>query len=100
MAWADAAVAAGGSTAWELAFMGVPAVLLVLVDNQREIARSLSQAKAALNLGAHANLGHLEIARALLNLMIDRVQRQAMSQCGRSLVDGLGSRRVVTALRQ
>src|SRR5581483_3175139 len=34
MAWADIAVAAGGTTAWELAFMQAPALLLVLAENQ------------------------------------------------------------------
>ena len=35
MAWADLAITAGGSTCWELAFMGLPASLLILADNQR-----------------------------------------------------------------
>jgi len=38
MAWADVAVSAGGSTSWELAFMGVPALVLILANNQRSIA--------------------------------------------------------------
>jgi len=29
MAWADFAVSAGGSTCWELAFMGLPALVLI-----------------------------------------------------------------------
>jgi len=38
MAWADVAVSGGGSTAWELLFMGVPSLLLVVAENQRCIA--------------------------------------------------------------
>ena len=35
MAWADVAIAAGGSTSWELAFMGLPSLLVILAENQR-----------------------------------------------------------------
>ena len=41
MAWADVAVSGGGSTCWELAFMGLPALVLVLAQNQQEIATAL-----------------------------------------------------------
>ena len=38
MAWAHAAVSAAGSTSWELAFMGVPTLSVVLADNQAPVA--------------------------------------------------------------
>jgi spore coat polysaccharide biosynthesis predicted glycosyltransferase SpsG len=41
MAWADVAVAAAGSTAYELAFMGLPSLIFTIVENQNENARNL-----------------------------------------------------------
>jgi UDP-2,4-diacetamido-2,4,6-trideoxy-beta-L-altropyranose hydrolase len=54
MSWADLAISAAGSTTWELAFMGVPAALLVQADNQRCTVEYLHQHGIALNLGRHA----------------------------------------------
>jgi len=54
MAWADVAVSAGGSTCWELAFMGLPNVILVLADNQRDIAEGLDDLGIAINMGWYA----------------------------------------------
>src|SRR5262245_32867901 len=38
MASADVAVAGAGSTVWELALMGVPSILVMIAENQRELA--------------------------------------------------------------
>ena len=95
MAWADIAVSAGGSTCWELAFMGLPTVVLVLAENQQGIAAGLGKAGVVLNLGWYTETSVTQIARTLLGLLEDRGSRRQMSQRGRELVDGLGSERVV-----
>ena len=51
MAWADVAIAAGGTTAWELAFMQTPALLLVLAENQVSVAAGIDSFGAAQSLG-------------------------------------------------
>ena len=51
MVWADLAVSAGGSTCWELAFNGVPSILIVLAKNQKRVAKGLSKYGYAINLG-------------------------------------------------
>ncbi len=51
MAWADVAVSAGGSTCWELAFLGLPSVVVVLADNQRAIVHGLATVHYAVYLG-------------------------------------------------
>ena len=56
MAWADVAVSGGGSTCWELAFMGLPSIVLILADNQQRIGERLQLHSAALNLGMGANV--------------------------------------------
>ncbi len=98
MAWADMAVAAAGSTCWELAFMQVPAVLLVLADNQRQNAAALGAAGLAVNVGDHQALGSGKLEGALAHLLGDAPGRRVMAREGRRLVDGEGQFRVAEEL--
>ena len=51
MAWADIAIAAAGTTAWELAFMQTPALLLVAAANQTDVADGIAEFAAGQSLG-------------------------------------------------
>jgi UDP-2,4-diacetamido-2,4,6-trideoxy-beta-L-altropyranose hydrolase len=99
MAWADFAVTAGGSTSWEMAFMGLPALMLVLSKDQEAVAESLQQRGVVQNLGWAESVSPGQLAAAIQSLAQDPGLRQKMSAGGRLLVDGLGSRRVTEALR-
>jgi UDP-2,4-diacetamido-2,4,6-trideoxy-beta-L-altropyranose hydrolase len=98
MAWADVAIVAGGSTSWELAFMGLPSLVLIIADNQLAVARQLDKDGVSINLGTFATLTAKQIASALRTLVADQSQRNTMSQRGRLLVDGDGAARIVTRL--
>ena len=100
MAWADAAVAAAGSTTWELLYMGVPTLSLVIAENQRAIARRLADDGVVVNLGWHADLAPADIAVVVGPLLAQEHRRAEMSRRGRALVDGQGAARVVQAMRQ
>lgn len=100
MAWADVVVTAGGSTTWELAFMGLPALTVIVADNQVELAETLSAHGVVQNLGWHTRLAEEELVEALAGLMSDQVARRAMGSLGQELVDGDGGRRVVQALQE
>ena len=95
MAWADIAIAAGGSTNWELAFMGLPSIIIVLAENQRKIAEELFRLGLAIGLGWHQDVSVEIIKRKLVHLLASLEQRYKMSQKGKDLVDGLGSNRVL-----
>ncbi|MCX6953958.1 MAG: UDP-2,4-diacetamido-2,4,6-trideoxy-beta-L-altropyranose hydrolase [Verrucomicrobia bacterium] len=56
MVWADVAVSAAGSTAWELACLGLPSALIVVADNQTGIAAALEREGVSLNLGSSVTL--------------------------------------------
>jgi len=99
MAWADVAVSAAGSTCWELVFMGLPTVLLVLANNQRDIGEGLSEAGVAHNLGWFEQVTDAKIADALSGLLADPDRRSMMSDSGQTLVDGVGRERVIEILR-
>jgi UDP-2,4-diacetamido-2,4,6-trideoxy-beta-L-altropyranose hydrolase len=95
MAWADMAVSAGGSTCWELALLGVPALLLILADNQQAVAASLDSAGIVINLGRSDNLTPIALAQALTGLALAPNQRAIFARHGQELVDGKGAARVV-----
>jgi UDP-2,4-diacetamido-2,4,6-trideoxy-beta-L-altropyranose hydrolase len=94
-AWADLAVTGGGSTLWELAHLGVPALTLILAVNQEASSRRLDRLGAIRCLGYPQDLGSGAIAAAVVCLGADSEQRQRMAERGRRLVDGRGALRVV-----
>jgi UDP-2,4-diacetamido-2,4,6-trideoxy-beta-L-altropyranose hydrolase len=100
MAWADIAVAGSGTTAWELAFMQVPTLLLVLAENQRAVAQGIDHFGAARSLGWAEDVSGAEIAGALRELIDAPDRRQCMAVHGADLVDGLGPQRVVFAMAE
>jgi UDP-2,4-diacetamido-2,4,6-trideoxy-beta-L-altropyranose hydrolase len=99
MHWAHMAVSAAGSTCWELAHAGVPALFISLADNQRPLAEALQDAGAAVDLGWHSTLGTGELRARFTDLMGNPQTRRAMAQTARSLVDGNGAARVAARLR-
>jgi UDP-2,4-diacetamido-2,4,6-trideoxy-beta-L-altropyranose hydrolase len=98
MAWADVAIAGGGSTNWELAFMGLPSIILVLADNQRAIAEELGKTKVAVNLGWHEDISVTEIAKASTKLLAGNKVRAEISAYGQTLVNGNGRLYLMNAL--
>ena len=98
MAWADIAISAGGSTNWELAFMGLPSIVITIAENQKAIAAELDRQGVIINLGWHRNVNVEQIGLFLGELIGDRAKREIMSNRGRELVDGNGASRVVSEM--
>lgn len=98
MASADLAVSAGGSTSWELAFMGLPTVAIAIADNQRPIVQSLVGAGCAADAGWFQDLDEERLAGILEDFRRSRPMREAMSARQRRLVDGHGVRRILAAM--
>lgn len=99
MAWADIAVSASGSSSWELCFMGVPTLLIVLAENQRPIAKGLANQRAIIDMGWHRSLQPMHIAQSLQLILSDLDKRQQFSQTGRRLVDSAGAKAVAMQLQ-
>lgn len=91
LAAADIAIGAGGVSALERCCLGLPAILIVIADNQRLVAASLADAGAAriARDGADA-------ARQAIALLEDRLARQTMAAVAASLCDGRGAARIAT----
>lgn len=100
MANADLAVSAAGTTCWELCRMGLPSVVSVLADNQRNTASALQRLGVAVDAGSAHEMSS-DLLRACLRKLADSpAQRMSMSERGRELVDGYGTERVLSLLQQ
>lgn len=97
MCWADVAVSAAGSTCWELASLGLPALLLDLAENQFLLAQQLHKRNCAIHLG-NSHILPEEVAEALQSLVGSQELRETLSRKSRRLVDGEGAKRVASAL--
>jgi UDP-2,4-diacetamido-2,4,6-trideoxy-beta-L-altropyranose hydrolase len=98
MAWADLAVTAGGSTCWELLHMGVPALVVVLAENQVRVARAVARHAAGIDLGRSDAVDATRLGAAITELAGDQRLRHAMAHAGQALVDGRGAARVTDAM--
>jgi UDP-2,4-diacetamido-2,4,6-trideoxy-beta-L-altropyranose hydrolase len=98
MAWADVAVSAAGSTTWELAFMGLTGVLLIVAENQRGMAQVVEDQNVFVVLALENHFSTQDLSRSLERLMREKRIRQNMSQKASLLVDGMGAKRVIQTL--
>jgi UDP-2,4-diacetamido-2,4,6-trideoxy-beta-L-altropyranose hydrolase len=95
---ADIALSASGTTCMELLCMGLPSLVIVVVDNQMLIGPELGRRGLAVNLGWHAGVKPEQIAAEFRLLAGDAGRRAEMSRRGIAAVDGLGSERAVEAM--
>jgi UDP-2,4-diacetamido-2,4,6-trideoxy-beta-L-altropyranose hydrolase len=98
--WADVAITGAGGTAWEALYVGVPALLVVVAEDQRGNAVELDRLGVARLLGDGRSLDRERIAAVVRDLVGDPEQRRAMSARGRALVDGRGASRILAAMRE
>lgn len=94
MAWADLAISAGGSTAWELSFMGLPSFLLVTAENQIDSTFELVRRESFLQIGSSELLAPLSLKRKIMDIVVDQQMRTRLSHASSHVVDGKGAERV------
>jgi spore coat polysaccharide biosynthesis predicted glycosyltransferase SpsG len=99
MAWADVAISAGGSTCWEMAFMGLPACIVILAENQVPVAEILQKRGAAINVGRWGPEVSVKLWQTVGRLLEESDRRREMSRLGRLVVDGGGSQCVAETIR-
>ena len=88
---AHLAISGAGGTAMELAYLGVPSLLLVLAPDQLAIATALQDVGSAMNLGWFNRVTDDEIWLMIQELSSDVARLRAMSMTGQRLVDGQGA---------
>ena len=95
MEWADIAISSGGSTPWELAFMGLPALVICFAHNQINSMEYLHQYGSIINLGWYSDLTENKLLIEMENLLNDEFLRKKMSEKGTNLIDGSGRKRII-----
>jgi UDP-2,4-diacetamido-2,4,6-trideoxy-beta-L-altropyranose hydrolase len=96
--WADLAIAAGGSSNWEMCCFGLPRLILVIAENQQSVASELARAGAAFNLGDASSVTVEQLANELQQLVPDVMRIQDCGESARRLVDGQGAVRCAQEL--
>ena len=99
MAWADIAIAGGGSTCWELAFMGLPSLILILAENQRVIVEKLNQVGIVQILNWSMGKTADTIAQEIIKILLSEEIRTGMTKLEQALIDGQGCDRVLMILK-
>lgn len=91
----DIAINAGGSSCYELAYFGIPNIIISIADNQLHIAENLDKRKVSMYLGEKENFKGNQLKNKLIELINNQSLRRNMSENGRKLVDGKGKIRIV-----
>ncbi|MGQ9371552.1 UDP-2,4-diacetamido-2,4,6-trideoxy-beta-L-altropyranose hydrolase [Azospirillum sp. A39] len=98
MAAAGLAVSAAGTTTGELAAVGVPAVLVVVVGNQERAADGTARIPWCERIDGRGDAAAARIVAAAVRLWGDPARRTAMAAAARGIVDGEGAPRIADAL--
>jgi UDP-2,4-diacetamido-2,4,6-trideoxy-beta-L-altropyranose hydrolase len=91
MSLADLAIGAGGTTTWERCCLGLPTLVLVLADNQREVAEAMSTAGAIRIVGWSADVTSTGLAEALRMALASPDYLIAMSERSLAIMGGPGA---------
>lgn len=96
IAQADLVIGAGGSSNWERCALGVPALVVILAENQAPIAQALDRAGIVFNLGWGRDLQAADYTNALITLNQNCLA--SMSEKALALVDAKGAERMAEVL--
>ena len=95
MAESDLCIGAAGSTSWERCCLGLPAIQLVLADNQKEAALALTEMSAALSINLST---YFTIDLKLLIDCLDTLCMKTLTNRSAAICNGHGPASVITQL--
>lgn len=93
--WSDLAISAGGSTCWELLYLRVPFITIVLAENQEENTSFLESKGVTINCGPIQFLRSKTLAEQICAIMKSKKLRDQLLIKGSLLIDGLGAKRII-----
>ena len=81
MATADLALGAGGTTTWERCFLGLPALVTVIAENQRSIAKDTAAAGLVRYLGTWEEVTEVRLVQELRTYAEPEKLRALQAHC-------------------
>jgi len=100
MSWADIGISAGGVTLAEMAYLGLPTIVIQTAENQAACKYYDTKYGTSVYLGDAETVTKDQILDSVMLLYGDSWRRQKMRENGWNLIDGNGGRRVYEALMQ
>jgi len=94
---ADISIGACGTTSWERCCLGLPAIVITLADNQRQIAKELHKRKVIYWLGHYDNI-KINLISKKIEKLINQNLKNWSNRC-KSITDGFGTQRVTSILK-
>ena len=91
----DIAVTAGGNTLLELAFLGIPSLIVCAEKFEVETAKLMQKSGFGKNLGFGRDVSKNKISSNLNRLIKNFELRQKMNICGPKIIDGNGVSRII-----
>ena len=92
------AIGAAGTSAWERCAVGLPALNLVLADNQETICTWLAKTGAALNMGRAKYIKPQELADTVYRIATSAELYSKMMREAFAVTDGQGCQRVLNTV--
>jgi len=89
----DLAITGGGTTLYELAATGTPALAFCLADNQCKNVKGMAKVGTVIDMGWGSEFNEENFYKKISGLMKDYMLRTKMSKLGQELVDGKGTSR-------
>ena len=94
----DLAISAGGITLLELCRMGIPTIVVCGETFENETATILQKQGFGINLGFGKQLSEQKILNSTNELISNYKLRVSMNKASKSIIDDLGSNRVIDLL--
>ena len=94
----DMALVSFGTTVYELAAAGLPAIALSITEDHAQSAEVFARGGSMMHLGLFSSISAAAMQSAVRELMKNQKLRLGMAQRGQDLVDGKGADRVAQLL--
>lgn len=96
--WTDLAITAGGSTCWEMSYMGVPMLIIKTADNQKAIVDELSLYGAGIKISGADDFPQTQLITTIETILHDVQIIHRLSEKARLLVDGKGTQKIISKM--
>ena len=98
MSASDLAISAAGNALYELAYLGVPTLVVSHHERHARVAGQFEKAGASIHAGIGTDLTEAALAAAVRGLLDDERKRRRMSRNARRISNGKGAENIVKEL--